>query len=67
MRELEVLNDGHLKLDFAGRKEFFEQELHQQVRATERSDGMKADISTLHKPDILILRRQGSNGTVNAK
>ena len=32
MRELEVLSDGHLKLDFAERKEFFEQELEQQVR-----------------------------------
>jgi transposase-like protein len=32
MREPEVLSDGHLKLDFAERKEFFEQELEQQVR-----------------------------------
>jgi len=32
MGELEVLSDGHLKLDFADRKEFFEQELGQQVR-----------------------------------
>lgn len=33
MRELEVLGDGHLKLDFADSKEFFEQELDEQVRA----------------------------------
>jgi len=33
MRELEVLGDGHLKLDFADCKEFFEQELDEQVRA----------------------------------
>jgi putative transposase len=33
MRELEVLGDGHLKLDFADWKDFFEQELEEQVRA----------------------------------
>ncbi len=33
MRELQVLSDGHLKLDFAEGKEFFEQELHEQVRS----------------------------------
>lgn len=33
MRELEVLNDGHLKLDFAEWKDFFEQELVERVRA----------------------------------
>ena len=33
MRELEVLGSGHLKLDFAGWKEFFEGELVEQVRA----------------------------------
>lgn len=33
MRELEVLGDGHLKLDFGEWKEFFEQELVEQVRA----------------------------------
>jgi putative transposase len=33
MRELEVLSDGHLKLDFAEWKDFFEQELLEQVRS----------------------------------
>jgi len=33
MRELEVLSDGHLKLDFAEWKDFFEQELVERVRA----------------------------------
>ncbi len=33
MRELEVLGNGHLKLDFAECKEFFEQELAESVRA----------------------------------
>jgi putative transposase len=33
MRELEVLSNGHLKLDFAECKEFFEQELAEKVRA----------------------------------
>src|SRR5438309_11354714 len=33
MRELEVLGNGHLKLDFAECKEFFEQELAERVRA----------------------------------
>lgn len=33
MRELEVLGDGHLKLRFVEWKEFFEQELVEQVRA----------------------------------
>jgi putative transposase len=33
MRELEVLDNGHLKLDFAECKEFFEQELAERVRA----------------------------------
>lgn len=33
MRELEVLGSGHLKLDFAEWKDFFEQELVEQVRA----------------------------------
>jgi putative transposase len=33
MRELQVLGDGHLKLDFADWKEFFEQELTEMVRA----------------------------------
>lgn len=32
MRELQVLRDGHLKLDFAEGKDFFEQELVEQVR-----------------------------------
>lgn len=32
MPELEVLGDGHLKLDFADRQEFFEQELTEMVR-----------------------------------
>ncbi|HKW89848.1 MAG TPA: IS256 family transposase [Candidatus Acidoferrales bacterium] len=32
MRELEVLNDGHLKLKFSEWKDFFEQELVEQVR-----------------------------------
>jgi putative transposase len=33
MRELEVLVDGHLKLDFADIQEFFEQDLTQHVRS----------------------------------
>jgi putative transposase len=33
MRELEVLSDGHLKLKFAEWKDFFEEELAEQVRA----------------------------------
>ena len=33
MRELQVLGNGHLKLDFADWKEFFEQELTEMVRA----------------------------------
>jgi putative transposase len=33
MRELEVLSDGHLKLKFSEWKDFFEQELAEQVRA----------------------------------
>lgn len=33
MRELEVLGDGHLKLEFSECKEFFTQELDEQVRA----------------------------------
>jgi hypothetical protein len=32
MRELEALGDGHLKLDFADWKNFFEQDLLEQVR-----------------------------------
>ena len=32
MRELEVLSDGHLKLDFAEWKDFFQQELAEMVR-----------------------------------
>src|SRR5438034_8931275 len=32
MRELEVLGDGHLKLDFADWKEFFETEMTELVR-----------------------------------
>ena len=32
MRELEVLGNGHLKLDFADWKEFFETEMTEQVR-----------------------------------
>ena len=33
MRELEVLSDGHLKLDFGDWKEFFEEELGERVRS----------------------------------
>ena len=33
MRELEVLDQGHLKLSWAERKEFFEEELYEQVRS----------------------------------
>ena len=33
MRELEVLGNGHLKLDFADCQEFFTQDLHEMVRA----------------------------------
>ncbi len=33
MRELEVLGNGHLKLDFADCKDFFEQDLTEMVRA----------------------------------
>lgn len=33
MRELEVLNNGHLKMDFSTCKEFFEQELSEMVRS----------------------------------
>src|ERR1700720_3144910 len=33
MRELEVLGDGHLKLDWADRQEFFEQDLAEMVRS----------------------------------
>jgi len=33
MRELEVLGNGHLKLDFADWKEFFENEMTEQVRS----------------------------------
>ncbi len=32
MRELQVLGDGHLKLDFADWKEFFESEMTELVR-----------------------------------
>ena len=32
MRELEVLGNGHLKLDFADWKEFFETEMAEQLR-----------------------------------
>jgi len=34
MRELEVLGNGHLKLDFADCKDFFEQDLTEMVRAS---------------------------------
>src|SRR5579863_10502629 len=37
MRELQVLGDGHLKLDFAEWKDFFEQELAEQVRAQRKA------------------------------
>lgn len=33
MRELQVLTDGHLKLPFADTKEFFEEEMLEQVRS----------------------------------
>ncbi len=33
MRELEVLDRGHLKLDWEERKEFFEDELNERVRS----------------------------------
>ena len=33
MRELEVLDNGHLKLDWEERKAFFEEELEEQVRS----------------------------------
>jgi len=33
MPELEVLGDGHLKLDYADWKEFFQQELDEWVRS----------------------------------
>jgi hypothetical protein len=32
MRELQVLDHGHLKLDWEERKRFFEEELEEQVR-----------------------------------
>ena len=34
MQELEVLSDGHLKLDWAERKAFFAEELDEQVRGS---------------------------------
>ena len=37
MRELEVLGSGHLKLDFADWKEFFETEMAEQLRSQLRN------------------------------
>ena len=37
MRELEVLGNGHLRLDFADWKEFFETEMAEQLRSQLKS------------------------------